>query len=152
VVQAASSELSLHHSQRLEAGRARGLCPESVASFYLNLAKLYETHSYSSHQVWNCDESGAQAGRNGGGLVLAKTGSRNVHTIMSDQREWLSVLAYMNAAGRKILNFYIFKGKRFRKNFIEKCEVGATMTMQPRAWMTCILFLKWLSHFIQAVN
>jgi hypothetical protein len=123
-----------------------------VASFYANLSMLYETHSYGAHQVWNCDESGAQAGRNGGGLVLARTGSRCVHTVMPDQREWLSVLACMNAAGNVIPNFYIFKGKRFRRNFIEKCEVGATMAMQPRAWMTGILFSKWLSHFIEAVK
>lgn len=145
-------ELTLRHSQGLEAGRARGLCPDSVASFYANLSLLYDTHGYGAHQVWNCDESGAQAGRNGGGLVLAKTWSRCVHTVMPDQREWLSVLACMNAAGDYIPNFYIFKGKRFGRNFIEKCEVGATMAMQPRAWMTGILFSKWLSHFIEAVK
>ena len=145
--------MTLRHSQGVEAGRARGLCLDSVASFYANLAVLYDAHGYVPHQVWNCDKSGAQAGHNGGGLVLAKTGSRCVHTIMPDQREWLSVLACMNAVGDYIPNFYIFKGKQFpNRNFTEKCEARATMAMQLRAWMTRILFSKWLSHFIEAMK
>lgn len=42
-------ELSLRHSQGLEASRARGLCPDSVASFYANLSLLYSTHGYGAH-------------------------------------------------------------------------------------------------------
>lgn len=127
-------ELSLRHSQGLEANCARGLCAESVASFYANLMLLYEAQNYGPHQVWNYNETGVQASRNGGGLVLAKTGSRNVHIVMPDEREWLSVFVCMNAARYSIPNFYIFKGKRFCRNFIEKCEMGATMAMQPHEW------------------
>ena len=59
-----------------------------------------------------------------------------IHTVLPNQREWLSVLVCINAAGDTILNFYIFKGKCFDRNYIEKCEFGATMAMQSRAWMT----------------
>ena len=81
--------------------------------------------------MWNCDETRAQARRNGGGYVLAKTGSQMVDTVLLDQREWLSVLVCINAAGDTIPNFYIFKGKCFGRNYIEKCEFGITMAMQP---------------------
>jgi hypothetical protein len=40
-----------------------------------------------------------------------------VHSIIPDQREWLSVLVCMNAAGLAIPSFYVFKGKRFRQNY-----------------------------------
>jgi hypothetical protein len=30
-------------------------------------------------------------------------------------------------------NFYIFKGKHFKQNFIAQYELGATMMMQPKA-------------------
>jgi hypothetical protein len=62
-------DLTLRSSQGLEFARARGLCPENVASFYGNLQDLYNTNKYTTNNIWNCDESGAQAGRNGGGLV-----------------------------------------------------------------------------------
>jgi hypothetical protein len=56
----------------------------------------------STHQIciWNCNESGTQARRNGGALVLARTWSQSVHRVMPDQREWLSILVCVNAAGK----------------------------------------------------
>jgi hypothetical protein len=99
-----------------------------------------------------CDESGAHAGRNGGAVVIARRGARRVHSIVPNQREWLSVLVCINAAGSSIPSFYIFRGKRFRQNCIEKCEAGTTMAMQQRAWMTSYLFSAWMSHFIASVR
>lgn len=59
--------LTLRSTQGLEVNRARNFCPENVATFYHNLQTLYVQHAYAPDHIWNCDESGAQAGRNGGG-------------------------------------------------------------------------------------
>jgi hypothetical protein len=112
----------------------------------------YRTHTMNmgtnpSH-IWNADESGAQASRSGGGRVLAKTGAHNVHIITPNKREHISVLSCINAAGDSIPNFYIFKGKKFQRAHIAKCEAGARMGMQKNAWMTGHLFEKWLNHFV----
>jgi hypothetical protein len=145
-------ELSLRLAQGLDAKRARGLSAENIKSFYENLSCLYDTHNYSPSHIWNCDESGVQAGRNGSTYVLAKVGSHNVHQVVPDEREWLTVLTCINAAGESIPNFYIFRGKRFRRNYIQFCEQGATMAMSSKAWMTACLFLAWIDHFIQALQ
>jgi hypothetical protein len=145
-------KLTLRASQTLEIARTRGLCEDNVKSFYDNLQILYSTHNYSPDRIWNCDESGAQAGKNGGGIVIVRTGARRVHSIVPDQREWLSVLVCINAAGFSIPFFYIFRGKRFGQNYIQRCEPGATMAMQPRAWMTSYLFGAWVSRFIELVR
>jgi hypothetical protein len=55
-------ELSLRSSQALEATRASGLCEKNVASFYENLESLTTTHAYPPSRIWNCNESGTQAG------------------------------------------------------------------------------------------
>jgi hypothetical protein len=133
--------------------RARNLCPENVASLFGNLQLLYSTHSYPPNHIWNCDEAGAHAGRNGGGtLVFAKKGCRSVHSIIPYQREWLSVLSCVNATGGYIPHFYIFKRRRIRWNYIARCEVGATMAMQAKAWMTGFLFSSWIAHFVKALE
>jgi hypothetical protein len=124
-------EISLRMSQGLDSGRARGLCPENVSSFYENLEVML-ARGYEAFHIWNCDESGAQAGRNGGGRVLAKTGARSVHSIIPKEREWLSVLVCVNAAGFHIPNFYIFRGKSFQRDYIKQCEDNASMAMQRR--------------------
>jgi hypothetical protein len=145
-------ELSMRTSQALEVARARGMCELNVRSFYNNLEALYATNKYSPDRIWNCDESGAQAGKNGGGVIIARTGARRVHSIVPDQREWLSVLVCINADGSSIPSFYIFKGKRFGANYIQRCESGATMAMQPKVWMTSYLFSAWISHFIASIR
>jgi hypothetical protein len=145
-------DLTLRVSQALESARAKGLCEENVRSFFENLQHLYSMHEYQPDRIWNCDESGGQAGRNGGAIVIARRGARRVHSIVPNQREWLSVLVCINAAGSSIPSFYIFRGRRFRHNYIEKCEPGATMAMQQKAWMTSYLFSAWISHFIASVR
>jgi hypothetical protein len=141
-------EVSSRKSQGLEMGRARGLCPTSATSLYSNLEELYSAFTYPPSHIWNCDESGVQAGRSGGATVLAKTGSKSVHSIEPDQREHLSVLSCINAEGGSIPNFYILKGTYFLQDYVKRCEDNAVMAMQPNAWMTKWLFESWISHFI----
>lgn len=71
-------KLTLRKPQALEQNRARNLCPQVVASFYQNLQILYDRNKYNAKQIWNCDETGAQASRDGGAHVIAKRGTRSV--------------------------------------------------------------------------
>jgi hypothetical protein len=80
--------------------------------------------------------------------VWALRGSRTVHSLIPNEREWVTVLSCINASGQSIPGFYIFRGKRVMMNYIQNCENGATMAMQPEGWMTAILFSHWISHFI----
>jgi hypothetical protein len=68
-------------------------------------------------------------GRNGGAMVIAKRRAKRVHSIVPNQREWLSVLVVVNVDGQAIPVFYIFREKKFRQKYIEHCEPGATMAM-----------------------
>jgi hypothetical protein len=145
-------ELTSRKSQGLELGRARGLCPSSAASLYCNLEELYTSFHYPPSHIWNCDESGVQAGRSGGATVLAKMGSRSVHSIEPDQKEHLLVLSCINADGGCIPNFYILKGTYFLKDYVKGCEESAVMAMHPNAWMTKWLFQSWISHFIGSLK
>jgi hypothetical protein len=78
-------ELTLRVSQALEIARARSLCRDNVKIFYDNLETLYNLHQYTPDRIWNYDESGAQAGKNGGRVVIARTGACRVHSIVPKQ-------------------------------------------------------------------
>ena len=145
-------EISSRRSQGLEVARARALCPITSESLYANLERLYTAHSYPPIHIWNCDESGVQAGRVGGATVLARRGSRSIHSIELDQKEHLSVLSCVNANGGCIPNFYILKGCYFLQDYIANYEKGVVMGMQPNAWMTRWLFESWISHFIECLK
>jgi hypothetical protein len=111
--------LSLNVAKGLKVGCAKGLCPNNVAIFYNNLQQVYDLHNYIINKIWNCDESSAHVSCNGGLLVLAKVGSKSVHSIFPNEREWLLMLSYINAHGESIPNFYIFKSKQFKRKYIK---------------------------------
>lgn len=144
-------ELSLRTTEGIDNDRAINLRPEVVSKFYTTLVAAYDTGSYAPHQIWNYDEIGIQAGRNGSMRVLARRGSRNVSYILPKSREWLTILVCVNAIGQSIPSFYLFKGKKHLQNYIARCEPGACMAVQPHAWMTKELFLNWLHHFARSV-
>ena len=118
-----------------------------MSKFYDTLSSAYEKHNYAPDHIWNCDETGLQAGRNCGMRVIAKRGSRNVPNIFPKSREWITILCCVNAIGASIPGFYLFWGKNQLKNYIQNCEPGACMAAHPHAWMTKELFLNWLTHF-----
>ena len=145
-------EISTRCSQGLEVARACALCPITTETLYANLEKLYTAYSYPPNHIWNCDESGVQVGRSGGAIVLARRGSRSVHSIEPNQKEHLSVLSCINVDEGCIPNFYILKGCYFLVDYIVNCEEGAVMGMQPNAWMTRWLFESWIFHFIECLK
>jgi len=77
-------ELVLRRAQSLPLSRAKNLCLKIVASFYNNLEVLYKKNNYEATHIWNCDESKVQVGRDGGGYILAKKGSKDVHKVTPD--------------------------------------------------------------------
>ena len=145
-------KIATRKSQGLDISRARALCPIIAETLYTNLEEFYNAYHYPPSHIWNCDKSGVQAGRSGGATVLAKRGSKSVHSIGPNQREHLSVLSCINAGGGSIPNFYILKGTYFLQDYIAGCEEGAVMGMQPNAWMTRWLFESWISYFIECLK
>ena len=83
---------------------------------------------------------------------MDKNSTRSVHTLLPNEREWLTLLTCINAVGFHIPGFYIFRGKRIRDNYIRFCEDVAAMAMQLEAWMTQFLFSSWISHFIHSLG
>ena len=92
------------------------------------------------------------AGRSSDAIVLAKRGTRFVHSREPNRREHLSVLSCINADGGFIPNFYILKESYFLEDYIAKCELGAVMGMQANAWMIRWLFERWIFHFLECLK
>jgi hypothetical protein len=73
-------------------------------------------------------------------MVITKRRARHMHSIVPNQKEWLSVLVCVNAVGEAIPFFYTFRGKRFQQNYIEHCE--------PRLQWQCNLGHGWPFTFL----
>ena len=83
------------------------MCKGNVDTFYHNLEQLYAQHGYMLDRIWNFDEIRTQAGKSGGGRVFAHRSAKNVHSLIPNEREWLSILSCINALVRRY-QFFIF--------------------------------------------
>ena len=75
-----------------------------------------------------------------------------MHSMISNEREWLSVLTTINANGKTIPNYYIFKGMRPRGDYLALCQNGATFGMQKKSWVDTYQFTKWMDHFLHVLR
>ena len=82
---------------------------------------MYTKYSYQPHKIWNLNEFGAHANKNRLGKVMARKGAKKIHAMVPNEREWMTFLTTINAAGKTLPNFYIFKGKRYTKEYVAKC-------------------------------
>ena len=144
--------LVMRKPQGLEVARAKAMNPITCHGFYKNLLQLYNKFAYPPSNIWNVDESGCNASKSGLDRVLARKGVRSVYAQIPNEREWLSILTSINAAGHCIPHFYIFKGKRRLRDYIHLCEVGSTMAMQEKGFMTSYLYSRWMDHFIEQLE
>ena len=151
-------DITIRQVQGLEITHAKGLCAKNVASFLRNLqhhcsihaVDFYRMHCMRSitmqHAVdfysMHCMRSITIQQIRFGTIIRAvhrlgkmvedgygQKGTRAVHTLLSNEREWLTVLTCINAAGHHILGFYIFRGLKIRDNYIRVCKDGAAMAM-----------------------
>ena len=93
-----------------------------------------------------------QANRNGHTKVFSSRGTRNVQCIVPNEREHLTILSAISASGVSIPNYYIFKGKRANKTYIQLYEDGATIGMSKKGWMDNHLFAQWMDHFLNSLT
>ena len=117
------------------------------------MLQLYNTYAYTPFHIWNVDENGCNASKSGLKKVLARKGTRNVHTQIFNKRKRLRVLTSIKfTASQSILHSFIFKGKMRLKDYIQHFEGGSTMAMQVKGYMTSYLFFIWMDHFIQQLK
>ena len=80
--------------------------------------------------------------------LLQLTCTGKVRFICANNREWVSIMTCINAAGSHIPNLYNFKRKtKLQIDYIKHCEAGAVMTYLENGYMTAEIFLEWLVHF-----
>ena len=113
---------------------------------------MYTKYNYGPSKIWNLDESGGQANKNGLGKVIARKGARKVQVLVPNEREWMTVLTIINAEREYPPHFYIFKEKRKTRCYVSKCEENCMWAMQNKGWMDSNLFPQWMKQFIKILQ
>jgi len=59
---------------------------------------------------------------------------------MPKPKEWLTIKCTINAVGKFILVFYIFRGEKMFDDYIKLRKQKTFMAKQTKAWMASFLF------------
>ena len=87
-------------------------------------------------QVWNMDETSVQL-EHKPRCVLAQKGTKFLHARTSGNRETLTVIACVNAAGESIPPHIIAKGKKSKSlhgSDVQSAPEGSTWSVSPSGW------------------
>src|SRR6218665_1782751 len=101
-------KVSLRQPESTAAVRHQCMNPLKVAKYFYALQGVIK--DLQPHQIWNMDETGLQLDLKAKKIVAAK-GSRYLHMRTSGNREMITIIGCVNAAGKALPPHIILKGK-----------------------------------------
>ncbi len=145
--EARNESLSIRKPQKLCTSRRRMMTQDVVKSYFDDLGKILTKEGIKDTptRIWNMDESGFHLEHTPSSIV-ARKGTSNVPGRVSPNRENITVVACINAAGVSMPPMFIVKGKTPKSLFAFSPDEGPSnsiWTWQAKAWMEDVLAVKW---------
>ena len=124
--------------------------PEVISGWFTLVDKKKAQYGIHDEDVHNFDETGFQMGVIGSMKVV--TGSekrRRPDLIQPGNREWVTVIQSICAAGYAIPPFIIYKGRVHISAWYEETDIPRNwkLSVSENGWTNNALGLEWLKHF-----
>jgi hypothetical protein len=130
----------------------RILCSDSavIEPWFSLVANVKAKYGILDEDTYNFDETGFQIGV--GGSVKVVTASEIRLQPISRQagdREWVTLIAAVNAAGWLVPPFFIFKAKNHNQSWYHNHPKEWRIAVSDNGWTTNEVGVAWLQHFIE---
>jgi hypothetical protein len=130
----------------------RALCedPDTIQGWFELVARTKATYGILDQDTYNFDETGFMMGRISSQLVVTGSERRGrPKAIQPGNREWVTVIQGINAAGWAIPPFVIFAGKyHLSAWYQEDIPRDWAIAVSKNGWTTNELGVAWLKHFV----
>ncbi|MES9881787.1 MAG: helix-turn-helix domain-containing protein [Sedimenticola sp.] len=147
-------DLTVRKPERLSSVRARMMNREVLNKYFDDLGRVVEELNIKDKpkNIWNCDEMGKSFEHDPVRIVTEK-GERNCLARTSSRSTNITVMACVNAVGRRMPPMFIVKGKTSKSlhgfNTTE-APIGSRWYYQDNGWMTDSIGEKWFNEvFLQ---
>jgi hypothetical protein len=132
--------------------RQRALCEDSVLiqGWFKLIEQTKAKYGICDEDVYNFDEAGFMMGKITTQLVVTGSERRGrPKAIQPGDREWVTVIAAINAAGWSVPPFLIFAGKYHLSAWYEEAEIPRdwAIAVSDNGWTNNELGVDWLKHF-----
>ena len=146
------SNVSLRKPEAISLNRVYGLNKVSVDKYFKNLAKILDTYSLESQQIFNLDESGLSCVHKLN-KVLARKGKRVVSSTTSGKRGvTTTIVACCNAVENYVPPMMIFKRKNKKLLLTDYAPPGTLNEVTENGWIDATSFVAYLQHFVKFIQ
>jgi hypothetical protein len=132
--------------------RQRALCedPALISQWFELIEQTKAKYGICDEDVYNFDEAGFMMGKITTQLVVTGSERRGrLKSIQLGNREWVTLIAAINAAGWSIRPFLIFAGQYHLSAWYEEAEIPRdwVIALSDNGWTNNKLGVEWLKHF-----
>jgi len=144
------SEVKSRWSRSYDNQRAKQEDPTVIGAWFKLVAGIKEKYGIVDEDTYNFDESGFLMGIIGSQLVVTASERRGrPKLIQPGDREWITVIQGICAAGWAIPPFVIYAGKMHISTWYEDASIPRdwVIAVSENGWTSNKLGLAWLKHF-----
>ncbi|KAJ8113221.1 hypothetical protein OPT61_g4601 [Boeremia exigua] len=132
--------------------RQRALCedPVLIQGWFRLVEQTKAKYGICNNDVYNFDKAGFMIGKITTQLVITGSERRGqLKTVQPGNREWVTLIAAINAAGWSVPPFLIFAGKYHLSAWYEEAEIPRdwAIAVSDNGWTNNELGVEWLKHF-----
>ncbi|KAL8578093.1 hypothetical protein ACOMHN_055413 [Nucella lapillus] len=140
-----SSEVTLRMPEALQQSRMRMINREVVTQYFSELGELMSQLNVKAQNIWNCDETGLQFQHRPSKIMAAK-GARMASARAANDKQSLTIMATISAAGEAMPPMLVAKGKMVKSLHAFAtfdAPADAVWTFQDKGWMNDSLGVQW---------
>ena len=134
--------------------RQRALCedPQAIQAWFELVERTKAKYGICDEDMYNFDKTGFQMGKISAQLVVTSSERRSrPKAIQPGNREWVTVIHGISAAGWAIPPFIIFAGQHHLSAWYKGNDIPSdwAISLSDNGWTTNELGISWLKHFIR---
>jgi hypothetical protein len=132
--------------RKIEAVRVEGTSQEALQEFFRRFEEVQTKFNILLENTWNMDEHGIALGMCVNSQVLASSKKKRTYTKSPEDREWVSLIETVSAAGRKTRNLAIFKGQNLQSTWFPHDIPDWYYTASENGWTSNNIAVEWLER------
>lgn len=110
-------------------------------TFFTLLHSLYEKYQFSSHQIFNVDETGITTCLKKMSKIVVYCGKKQIGRITSGERGILTtIILYMKAARNYMPPHFIIPRQRAAIDILDGSPLGSFVSFHPSGWIQTFIF------------
>ncbi|KAI1000441.1 hypothetical protein K3495_g7754 [Podosphaera aphanis] len=132
--------------RKIEAVRAKAANPQQLRAFIEKFEHTRKRLNVATEDIYNMDETGLALGVCTNTIVIASSFKKKVYVKSSENREWVSIIECVSAAGRKLRCAAIFKVRTLQTTWFPASILDWLYTTSENGWRSNEIGTEWLRH------